>query len=381
MSIEQEVINLLEKLISYDTTNPPGNERQLGLFLKEYLTSANFECEYYGLNENRGSLIARKTFSETGPKLVFNGHLDVVPAIADEWSSDPFNAVIKNGLIYGRGTADMKAGVAAMIVAALKAIALKDLSGKLELHFVADEEKQNLGTKSLQPYWQDADYVVIGEPTELKINTSHRGTSRFNLYFLGETSHSSAPDQGDNAITKAAMAVEVINQINASFNTDDHPILPQRTIAPTQIRGGKSENTIPDRCILTIDRRLFPGETKASIEDEICSNLAKADLIESRDFVYDNYFFLAAGETDPDTPIVKFASNAYQETFGKEAEVTYFSASCEESLFTDQNIQTIIFGPGSLKEAHKVDEFIRISEFEPAVNFYFNFIKQVLGTQ
>lgn len=373
-----ENLDLLKKLVEFDTSNPPGREKSLALYLEDFLNQRGFECHYVSTDHDRGSIVATKKFSEDGPKLVFNGHLDVVP-VNDGWSKPPFELTLEGGRAYGRGTSDMKAGVSSMITAALARIDSQELCGELSLHFVADEEENNKGTKSLFQYWQDADYVVVGEPTNLELNIAHRGSTRYRLKFKGISCHSSSPNKGDNAIYKAAKAISAVADIHRSFSQDLHSVLPNRTIAATMISGGHGDNTIPDSCTLTIDRRTFPGEKLENVNAEIVSKLKDLDLEVEKDYTLENYMFLGAGEVAENSSVVALAQKALAQINEEHSDVTYFGAACEQSFFTDHGIEAIVFGPGSLEQAHTVDEYVPLCHLDVATQFYINMIDEILG--
>lgn len=376
---DSPVTEILKALVAYDTTNPPGEEQALAEAIASALGKTGFAVETPSCGQGRASVIASLKRGY-GKKLVFNGHLDVVPA-GSGWKSDPFSAMEREGRIYGRGTADMKGGVAAMIAAALRLAGQPgSFSGELVLNFVADEEITNLGTLSCKKWWKDADYVVIGEPTALDIEIAHRGTARFAITIEGRPCHSSMPWNGRNAIEKAADVILAIQKYNAVLAERKHPLLPSPTAAVTMIGGGEKDNIIPGFCTLCVDRRMIPGDTGDSVEQEIHEILQAAMGTGSDAYTYalKRYICLDAGSVDAASEIVSHAEAAFSKCFGHAAAVKDFPATCEQAIFTQNGVPAIIFGPGSIDQAHIADEYVDAGELEAAVSFYEAFAKQVL---
>lgn len=372
------VTDILKKMITYDTTNPPGNEAVLAEWIADYLASRGFETELPSCGENRKSVIARLRMGD-GPKIVLNGHLDVVPA-GSGWETDPFVPAVKAGRLYGRGAADMKGGVAAMIKTAVQIAGDRDgLCGELCLVFVADEEIINLGTISCKEGWKDADYVVIGEPTELKIEIAHKGTARFEICVYGKSCHSGMPWNGVNAIEKAAGVIEALHRLDDSLKHITHPLLSRPSVSVTMVAGGEKDNIIPDKCSVFVDYRMIPGDTGDSVEQmlrQCLDEIGKQD----KDFVYSlrRYINLEPGEVPMNHPWVMQTAEVFQQVFGKEAVICDFPATCEQVLFVREGIPAVVAGPGSIQQAHVVNEFIEIRQLNEAVDFYEALVRTVL---
>lgn len=373
-----QVTEVLEKLVSIDTTNPPGNEKDLSDWIAGYLAPYGFEIEQPSCGENRTSLIAKFRRGD-GPKLVLNGHLDVVPAGAG-WATHPFEPVRKDGRIYGRGSADMKAGVAAMICAAIEVAKCPEgVLGELCLIFSADEEIVNLGTLSCRHGWIDADFAVIGEPTDMQIEIAHKGTARFEIIVHGKGCHSSMPWNGVNAVQKALKAVKAIEQFDKSLESVTHPLLSRPSIAVTMIRGGEKDNIIPDKCSVFVDYRMIPGDTGDRVERAIAAYLdaVKADDTE---FAYSlrRYINLEPGEVAKDHPWVKRTAEVYESQFGVKPVIRDFPATCEQVLFVKEGIPAVVVGPGRIEQAHVANEYVEIQQLEQAVIYYEALARRVL---
>lgn len=372
------VTDILKKMISYDTTNPPGNEAFLAEWVGEYLTSCGFETELPSCGENRKSVIARIRMGD-GPKIVLNGHLDIVPA-GDGWETDPFTPVVRDGRLYGRGAADMKGGVAAMMEAAVRiAEDRTGLCGELCLVFVADEEIINRGTISCREGWKDADYAVIGEPTTLQIEIAHKGTARFEICVYGKSCHSGMPWNGVNAIEKVAAVIEAVQKFDESLKGITHPLLSRPSISVTMVEGGEKDNIIPDKCSVFVDYRMIPGDTGDFVEQKLRWYLEEIKKRDS-EFTYSvrRYINLEPGEVPVDHPWVVQTAEVFQQVFGKKAVVCDFPATCEQVLFVKEGIPTVVIGPGNIQQAHVVNEFVEIKQLSEAAEYYEALVRTVL---
>lgn len=368
-------INILEKLISINTTNPPGNELSLAQIIGEILNRYNINYTIHDLGENRGNLIA-SIGNGNGPSLMFNGHLDVVPAIGN-WKSDPFICNFREGRIYGRGTADMKGGLAAMISAA---IYLKEhigrAKGKLILLFVADEENANLGIKSyLKKNSDTCDYAIIGEPTNLKVAIAHRGVAREYILITGKSRHSALPELEQDSITRTELAIHVIKELNNKLKKITHPVLPSPSIAITQIEGYEKDNVVPGAVKLLLDFRILPGMT---YEDVVSILKKELSSVLNGYFSISPHFFMPGGEVSVDNSFANLCLQESNKVLQQSNRLYAFDASCEQCFLTNQGVQAIILGPGSLSEAHTVDEFSTKEEIQKAEELYVSIINKVL---
>lgn len=379
MTKTMPVAQLLSALVEVDTTNPPGNERALAQLVAQMMTPFGYSCDVVDCGEGRASLVASRRFG-SGFKYVMNGHLDVVPATGS-WSSDPFRAQIRDGRLYARGAADMKGGVAAMILAAQHlAMNPQDLHGEVVLNLVADEELYNRGTLSTKPCWEDADLVVIGEPTQLQIHVAHKGTVRFHLKVKGHSCHSSMPEIGVNAVSMMALAIQQLEAYGRTLVTRKYPLMKPPTLTVTGIAGGEKDNIVPGLCTATLDRRIIPGETGDSVEAEIRAVL-DAIARENPEFVYelDRYICLEAGYIAQDHPCVRQAETVYRACFAEPAIVKSFPATCEQAIFSRSGVPAMVFGPGSIDQAHIVDEYVELEQLERAAVFYESFARSLLA--
>ncbi len=206
------IFEIFKELVEIDTTNPPGNEKRAAEYLYNLFDENGIKAEIQDLGNGNANLIA--SYGEKTPEIIFCGHLDVVP-VSNDWNYPPFCLTKVGERLYGRGSSDMKAGIAAMSATIIELAKSKaSLNGKLTLVFVADEEGANLGMKHFLEKPQDALFAVIGEPTELQVAVSHRGVLRDYIDVLAQPYHAALPAKQCNALQNAAETIMSFFQLN-----------------------------------------------------------------------------------------------------------------------------------------------------------------------
>ncbi|MGH9165226.1 MAG: M20 family metallopeptidase, partial [Acidimicrobiales bacterium] len=255
-------------LVAVDTQNPPGGERALLPLCRDLLSSFGARFEEVEPAPGRASLLATVGAGDgRRPTLLVNGHLDVVPVDRAGWTRDPFAAELEDGRLYGRGTADMKGGIAAAIeaLAALRR-AGREPACDVVFHLVADEERGGaLGTEVLVAEGRvRADACVVPEPTGLALGVAERGLMNAVITVSGRPVHASEPRLGVSAVEKAARIVLALH--GADFGGPAHPLLGRPSCNVGLIAGGDATNIVAPSCRLEIDRRLLPGATRAATE-------------------------------------------------------------------------------------------------------------------
>lgn len=248
---EEEIVEVLGELICRPSQNPPGEEKVAAEYIYNSMRDWGFNPQYvYKPEPERPSVAVVHGGSEGKPRLVLNGHIDVVPeGDPDGWSVPPFEAVVRQGRIYGRGACDMKGGVAAAMIAAK---ALKDsgvkLRGDLVLQFAMGEETGEAGTKSLLEEGFGGDWGIVLEPSDLKIMTAEKGLAWYHFTVEGKPTHGSRPHQGINAIDKAAKLISALQEYHEEIGERTHPLCGKDVCSVTMIRAGTKENIIPESC-------------------------------------------------------------------------------------------------------------------------------------
>lgn len=364
------VLDLTKRLIAMDTVNPPGNEYFAAKYVGELLEENGFDVEYVPFEGKRIHVIAGKGFSDTALPIVFTGHFDTVPLGAEKWSVDPFGGEEKNGKLYGRGSSDMKSGVAAMVIAAINAFSLGSPEGGVRLVLTAGEELGCQGAKDLiktYPRLGKASGIVVGEPTSNIPAIGHKGGLYLNLSFSGVTAHSSMPHLGENAIYKAAKAISKIEQFDFEVEEDDLLGLP--TVNVGKVFGGQNINSVPDYAEFTIDARTTTkvdhDKLLAKIKDELGEEVSIETLTD-----------LIAVSTEEKDPFVQRVYNACgisENTPGYPKALPYLTdGSVLQGAYG--GIPTVILGPGQPEMAHQTDEFCYIDKIEKVVEIYTNIL-------
>lgn len=377
-------LDLLSKLIEFDTSNPPGNELVCANFLKIYLEQYGFQTKIQvnPTDPNRGNIIAT-IGNPNGKSLIYNGHLDVVPASQD-WTSDPFSANILNNKLYGRGSCDMKGGIVTMIEASLQLIeeGFNFENGQLILVFVYDEELHDLGVKHYidSEDFIKADFAIISEPSNLDLCIAHRGVVRYTLSILGKSTHAGVPSEGINAITNAAIAIESLKPLMEKLSRRTHEILPPPTLTPTTIHGGEKDNIVPGKIDIQIDRRTLPDESIDFCQSQITAIMENLKM-EYKDFNYkiEPYVQVDAGYVSKDSELVNICASTYSSLFNDTVNITDFSGCNDQNFFINAGIPTVVFGPGNLNVAHTVDEYVPIEDLKKSIKFFKELAKNILS--
>lgn len=366
-------VDILAKLIEFQTVSPPGNEAPAAEFLAGLLQSRGFCVQVQQLGNNRANMIA--WIGEEGPELMLNGHLDVVPA-AGEWTFPPFSMTRKEGRLYGRGSADMKGGVAAMCEAAIR-FASKGgpRRGRLKLLFVADEECSNLGTHAYLNANKAPQYAVIGEPTNLEISIAHRGVARDYIDLHEPPRHAALPHEGKDVMEAAEDALRAMRKINEDLKKRSHEVLPPPSVAVTMIQGYEKDNVVPGNVRLLTDFRILPGMKYEEVKEILCRGLEE-ERVEK--FSILPHFFMPGGQISSSDPFVKLCLEERNRLLNSVSGPKAFGASCEQCFLTECGTQALICGPGNLEQAHTVDEFTEEKQVKAAAELYERIINRIL---
>lgn len=358
-------LEIFEALMAQDTINPPGNEMRGALCLKEIFDREGIPCEVQDLGHNRANFIA--CFGEGEKMLEYSGHLDIVPCVGD-WKHTAIGTTEEGDLIYGRGACDMKGGVAAMCSAAIALYRDKTpLNGKIRLTFVADEEDANLGMHAFLNTHEAATYTILGEPTNLHVAVAHRGVARYYIDLLGHACHAALRSTEETAVAKAARAVMAIEDLNAQLEAMKHDVLPSPSIVVTMMQGYEKDNVVPGKVRLLVDFRVLPGmnepQTRKLVQDALDAHGIKG-------YELKKHFFMPGGEVDKAHPFVSACVKKAGELLDRAEEPMPFGASCEQCFLVEAGAATVIIGPGSLDQAHTVDEYVEKAQLLRAAELY-----------
>ncbi len=361
-----DVLTLTRKLLFFNTINPPGDERACAHYLGALLEEAGYATRYYEFADKRSTLIARLAGTNNKPPICFTGHLDTVPLGSTPWACDPFAGATDGDKLFGRGASDMKSGVAAMVTMALHLAAIANRQSEITLIFTAGEETACEGAAhvaGLDGVLGTAGAIVAGEPSANVPYLAHKGCVRYAIIVRGVAAHGSMPDQGVNAIYKAADAIKKLEAFD--FAVPSHPFLGQPTLAVTMITAGSAINMIPGEATVSMDIRTLPGQTEADIFKKLQSALG-ADVELRR------VQGAASVATDENHEWVSSVFDIIEHLTGKRpapAGATYFS-DCSVLTPAYGYPPTIILGPGEPEMAHKTDEFCYLSKIELAAEAY-----------
>ena len=428
---KEEYINFLRELVQTQSYNPPGNEKNIALKIENFLKDSGVKTEIFPFGNNRANLIAYLNDNFKGKNLLYNAHMDVVPpGNEEEWKNPPLSAYIKrNKYMYGRGTSDMKGGLAAMTIALkiLKKIS-SDYTGNLILNAVADEETGGeLGTKwCLDNKLKDIkfDFAIISEPSGLDplpkaIILGEKGRFLVKIITYGIATHSGLPFMGKNAILIMNKIISELDRIDKYVTNVDPPMplkkikvlvsrafpneeifekvfteqpllnnvltsLTQFTKSVNIINGGIKDNVVPDRCEAIIDFRLLPNQDpndilkalRKLIEDDIGYSL-KDPLVKSIDDVYVDLEILQQSEGSywknwEKSSTLKELQNTIDDVYEKKSFFVLMPQSADSNYLRNNGFcpQTVIFGPGSGSSVHSANEFIEIEDYLKAIKVF-----------
>ena len=364
-------IALTQALVRIDSRNPslvPGSPGEFAVaqHLARVIESWGFPVELTDAAPGRTSLVARFGPPNTSA-LIFAGHLDTVGF--DGMTHAPLDADIRDARIFGRGSADMKSGAAAMCVAAARAAEATGASATRQIAVVlaADEEYASIGMRALVANGLAADGAIITEPTKLAIMPAHRGFVWVEMEFTGRAAHGSRYDIGIDAIRHAGLVLAELDELDATdLPRKTHPLLGRGSLHASRIDGGIGLTTYPDRCILKIERRTLPGEGAESTLAEVraaCDRVSarrpslrvQVRLIESQ----------LPSDVSVDAPVVTMLRKAAVAA-GEDPSIEGMSAWTDAAVLNSAGIPAICFGPGDIGLAHAAEEFVPIDEIERA---------------
>jgi len=363
-------VELTQRLIAYDTVNPPGNERRCAEFLADVLSGAGFETSLHECGHDRANLIATRHDGSRRAPLVFTGHIDVVPLGTRAWTHDPFVAEVADGRIYGRGSSDMKSGVAAFVCAALRHASEAPDATNLTLVITSGEETGCVGAASLvaEGNLGPAGAIVVGEPTANSVCVGHKGALWLRAITTGITAHGSMPEMGDNAIYKAARVIGRLESF--AFDAAAHPTLGSPTLSVNTIRGGININSVPDHTEIGVDIRTVPSVDHADLRRTIQHHVGETARLEV-------FLDVPGVWTSPELAWVKRVAQLANDVTGASrppGASTFFS---DASILTPAmgRPMTVILGPGEPGQAHQTDEWCSVQQIHAGVEIYLGILR------
>lgn len=326
----------------------------------------------------RPNVICELDGGKPGPSLLFEGHTDVVTeGDSSAWSHDPFGGEIENGRLYGRGAADMKGGVAAMMFAADAVVRAGPFPGRIVIGALADEEGMMLGAKSFvsMGHAQEIDAAIICEPEGGEVCVSQKGAIRISLTATGRMAHGAMPDHGKNPIPAMAQLIlklhHLQDQLQQTSGFHEHLGLP--FVTPTVVRSGDLSqlNVIPGSAILGLDLRTIPGVNHRELLNavrEIGKKVEEETGVTVEMTIIDDR---PPSEISIDSPVVKALVHAHESVMGKAPAYGGVPGTTDGTiLWRDAGIPCVVYGPGGKWIAHQVDEFVEVSEIQKSAEVY-----------
>jgi acetylornithine deacetylase/succinyl-diaminopimelate desuccinylase len=344
-----------------------GQERAVAEYLASRLRGCGASVEWQPVGTSgRANVIARLRGSRPGPVLMFNAHLDTVPPYGMT-----LDAHVREGRLVGRGAADMKGALAAMIAAASRVAEAGDFAGELMITGVAGEENGSPGTRTLVAGGIRADFAIVGEPTMMRVGRAHKGAMWARATFHGVATHGSVPQNGVNAVYHAARFVTAVEtRLAPALARHTHPLLGPATVNVGVIAGGDRPPMVPARCVVELDRRWLPGEDHDAVLGEIQA-LAPAATVE--EMAGTAGFVHAPLDCPQDDPYLLLLC----EVAGGEPVGLQFWT--DAALLAAHGTPAVVCGPGDIAQAHSLDEWVAVDQLERAAEVYFGIAARMLS--
>lgn len=375
MGIAPSALELTRQLVRFDTRNPPGSEEACARHLAGLLEAGGFSVSFDSFADGRMNLVCTLG-GGSGRPLCLTGHIDTVPLGAAPWRHDPFAGEIADGRLYGRGTSDMKSGVAAIVVAGLRLARLPRPHAGLVLVLTGGEETGCDGAYHLAragDILDRAGAIIVGEPTSNYPFVGHKGALWLEAVTAGVTAHGSMPEKGVNAVYKAARAAVRLEDFD--FNVARHPLIGKPTLNLGKMSGGMNINSVPDRAVMGIDIRTIPEQSHAGVRAQLQSYLgAEVELTSLVD--------VGGVYTDPEDPWMREVFDVMGRILGERPEPRAAPYFTDASVLTPAygGVPTVILGPGQLEMAHQTDEYCLVERIDQAVKAYVEIARRWCGS-
>lgn len=365
------LIEFTRRLVRIPSVNQPGQgEAAVVAAVVDLVRSWGWEPVVEEVAPGRPNCIIRLTGGEPGRTLLFEGHTDVVtPGDPEEWTHDPFGAEVVNGRIYGRGSADMKGGLAAMLFAARAIEASGTFPGTIVLGVLCDEEEMMIGVTDFvaRGHAREVDGAIVCEPEAGEVCTTQKGAIRLRVDLEGRMAHGAMPHEGRNPIAAATQFITEVGSIEERYQADpgEHPTLGLTYITPTHLTAGSLPqlNVIPSAALLTLDIRTVPGVDHRQILSELG---VVADRVSARtgvEFTTSVLVDRPPTATPHDDPIVQAVAAAHTEVTGTEPVYGGVPGTTDGTiLWRDAHIPVVVYGPGGKWIAHQADEYVEVSD-------------------
>jgi len=356
-------IQLLETLVAIDSVNPSlvegaAGEARIATAIADHLRALGLEVHLQDAAPGRPNVIGVLESGIDGPSLMFCGHTDTV---GTEGMTTPFAPSIREGRLYGRGSQDMKGGVAAMIDAA-RVVRERGLNrGRLIVAAVVDEEFASLGADELVKAWT-ADAAIVTEPTDLQIGIGHKGFAWFEVETAGRAAHGSRPKDGRDAIFRMGRVLTRLELLDRALQSRaEHPVMGTPSLHASLIDGGREWSVYPDRCVLRMERRTIAGE---SLEDAQREVRAILDELRREDPEFEAVMRTSFSRPPYETPAqheLPGLLEMFVERRGGTAERRGLSFWTDAAVLGAAGIPSVLFGPGGAG-LHSTEEYVHVAD-------------------
>ncbi len=360
---DERLLDLCSDLIRLNTVNPPGDELEAAEFLGRILRQAGVAVDIMRHTPTRASLVARLQGSGRVPALVYCGHLDVTPVGEEDWLCDPFAGRTVDGRLWGRGSSDMKSGVAAMVEAArVLACARLPLKGDLVLLLTCDEEGEGLGAGELadRADLAPAMALIIPEPTGNDVIVAEKGQLWLEITTRGKAAHGSMPHLGRNAIMMMVRLLSKLEKLQVPYA--EHPLLGGFTGNVGTVHGGLRTNIVPQRCVVTMDLRTVPGQEHRTVVSQV-ERLISELSTEVPGFCATVKVLsdLRPVETPPQDPAVQLFCEVVAAVIGRRPVPRGVPYTTDAPLLVPVlQAPLIVCGPGDPDLAHQPNEYVEV---------------------
>lgn len=380
MSAER-VTQLLCDLVEINSVNPayPGGvgEAEIALFVERHCRELGLQVVRQRVHPGRDNILATLAVPGAKQTLLYEAHMDTVSL--DPMGESGLRPDVRDGRVYGRGACDTKGSLVSMMVAIERLLARRDeLTANVALLAAVDEEHGATGIKAFCETDSPASAAVVGEPTDLRLVVAHKGCVRGTIRVHGRPAHSAEPERGISAIEGMTDVIAHIRDLRSRYADRTHPLTGGPSFTIGLIEGGTGVNIVPASCTITYDRRVIPGENPTDVlaEIETVLNEARRERPDLRIELEEPYLISEALDTDLEAPFISAARSACQASALDDEPIGVPYGTDASKLQARRGIPAIVFGPGSIDDAHGADEFVPIGELERAVAFYENLALQ-----
>ena len=393
--MSEGLFGLLEDLVRIPSVNPMGRdvsgdiyyEDKMTSYLENWFTNLGVEFRRNTLEPGRDNIAAvlpgSRSVEDGGRLIMLEAHQDTVPI--DGMTVEPFDPVIQDGKMYGRGSCDIKGGMACMLTAFKRFVETPPPDRPtVVMACTVNEEFGMSGAAKLCDLWLEEqwipqpDAIIVAEPTLLDVVVAHKGVTRFELQVPGVACHSSQPELGQNAIYRMARIIQVLEQYAAEVvgQLNEHPLVTNPTLNVGMIEGGISVNTVPDRCSIEVGRRTSPTEVPDDAYQHII-DYVRGQLVDEAwadEIIFHPPTISCGGLSDEfNGELASYVQQVVQQAgyAGQRIGVPY---GTDAQAFSLHQIPTVVFGPGSIDQAHTKDEWIELEQLEAAADLYYELL-------